>query len=125
MNVEVAYGDVVDRVSILQLKAARVADPLRLAHVHTELAALEAAWSAEGLPAMASLPSWGRLCEVNAALWDVEDALRADERRADFGAGFVARARSVYVLNDERAVLKRQINESLGSRIVEVKSYGP
>lgn len=123
MKVEVGYGDVVDRVSILLRKEARMADPHKLSHVRAELAALRDAWSTEGLPPIESLPSWVRLCEVNAALWDVEDALREDERRSDFGDGFVARARSVYALNDERARLKAQINASLGSRIVEVKSY--
>lgn len=123
MKVEVAYGDVVDRVTILRLKARHVAEPALLARVHTELSALRDAWRAEGLPPMESLPAWERLCAVNAALWDVEDALRAFERARNFGDGFVASARSVYVLNDERAVLKRQLNESLGSPIVEVKWY--
>ena len=86
MKVEVAYGDVVDRVTILRLKARHVAEPALLARVHTELAALQDAWRAEGLPSMESLAPWERLCVVNAALWDVEDALRALERRQDFGA---------------------------------------
>lgn len=124
MKVEAAYGDVVDRVTILLLKERFVADPERLQLVRTELDALREGWRVEGLPAMESLAPWGRLCAVNAALWDVEEALRDDERRQDFGAGFVARARSVYVLNDERAALKRKINDALGSPITEVKWYG-
>ena len=125
MKVEVAYGDVVDRVTILLLKARHVTDAALLARVHAELAALRGAWAEHELPPMESLPAWERLSAVNGALWDVEDALRAMERAHDFGADFVASARNVYVLNDERAVLKRQINESLGSPIVEVKWYAP
>jgi hypothetical protein len=123
MKVEAAYGDVVDRVTILLLKEHRVADPGKLAHVRAELAALREAWRTEGLPAMESLAAWDRLAAVNAALWEVEDALRVHEATRDFGGEFVAKARSVYVLNDERAALKRQLNEALGSPLTEVKWY--
>jgi hypothetical protein len=65
------------------------------------------------------------LAEVNRALWQIEDALRAHEARQDFGPGFIALARSVYTTNDERARLKARLNDRFGSRVVEVKSYGP
>jgi hypothetical protein len=123
MRVESSLGDVVDRVTILRLKEARIADPARVAHVRDEIAALEVAWTADGHPPMASLTEWKRLCEVNAALWDVEDRLREHERDQEFGPEFVALARSVYLLNDERAALKRAVNVTLGSRLVEEKSY--
>jgi hypothetical protein len=123
MKVEASLGDVVDRVTILLLKAARIADPGKHANIQEELRGLRMAWAAAGLADLESLGSWERLCEVNGALWDVEDQLREHERNRDFGPLFVERARSVYRLNDERAALKRQINEELGSAIVEEKSY--
>lgn len=123
MKVEVPLGDVVDRVTILRIKAARLQDAGARANVARELEALEAAWAAEGLPAMAGLPQWAPLQQVNTALWEVEDALRELESRQSFGAAFVAHARSVYRLNDQRAALKRAINLSMGSALVEEKSY--
>jgi hypothetical protein len=125
MKIEAAYGDVVDRIAILLLKERHVADPARLDNVRTELTALRDAWRLEGLPAIVDLPSWDALADVNARLWDVEDALRDCERRGEFGAEFVTLARSVYRLNDARAELKRKINVDLGSPIVEEKAYRP
>lgn len=124
MLVECPLGDVVDKVTILRIKATRLRDPGALAAVHEELRTLEAAWSAADLPPMEALARYTELADVNLALWEVEDALRDHERRQDFGGAFVAAARSVYRLNDRRAALKRAINEALGSRLVEHKSYG-
>ncbi len=123
MKVELPIGDVADRASILQIKAARIPRPEAQRHIAEELAELRRAWDAEGLPPLASLPQWAELCAVNLALWEVEDALREREARGDFGAAFVADARSVYRLNDRRAAVKRAISEALGSRWVEEKSY--
>src|SRR5690606_34912536 len=100
-------------------------DPAQLANVRTELAALAAARdrrivATDTLAALAT-----ELKGVNAALWQIEDDIRDCERRRDFGERFVQLARAVYHRNDERARLKRSINESLGSRIVEEKSYRP
>jgi hypothetical protein len=121
--IPVSVGELLDKVSILRLKAARIADPEKLANVRAELQALDAV--AEGLrvahPALA--PQEAALAEVNGALWDVEDALRLHERREDFGAEFVRLARLVYVTNDRRAAIKRAINAQVGSRLVEEKSY--
>ncbi|MBW1881255.1 MAG: hypothetical protein JRJ84_23110, partial [Deltaproteobacteria bacterium] len=88
-----------------------------------ELSALLAAWEGAGLPPPGDLAAWPRLHEVNGRLWEVEDALRQQEADEDFGPAFVALARSVYRLNDERAALKRQISEATGSALVEQKSY--
>lgn len=123
MKVEVSHGEVVDKVSILLLKERHIDAPDKLDNIRAELVALRQAWSEEGLPPMDSLPAWAGLREVNASLWDVEDDLRDCERRHEFGDRFVALARSVYKLNDRRAALKREINLSLGSRLVEEKSY--
>ena len=122
MKVEVPLGDVVDKVTILEIKTRKLSGAAGAA-VTEELQTLEAAWSAEGLPAMRELPQWDELASVNNALWEVEDALREHERNQDFGDAFVDRARSVYRLNDRRAALKRGINDHLGSRLVEQKSY--
>lgn len=124
MRVETSFGDVVDRVTILRLKCARIADLDRRRHALAEREALEAAWDAESLPPIDDLPEIASLADVNARLWDVEDALRDHERDGRFDAAFIELARSVYRLNDERARWKRAINERLGSPIVEVKSYG-
>jgi hypothetical protein len=123
MRVEVPLGDVVDRATILEIKVERLARPEGIANAVAELAALDAAWSAEELPPMRELPHWTELSRVNRALWDVEDRLRDCERDGRFDGGFVALARSVYRLNDERAEYKRAINLELGSRLVEEKSY--
>lgn len=124
MRAELPLGDVVDRLSILAIKRERLVAAGARENAVREAAALHRAWSASALPSPDALPEWGQLCAVNLALWDVEDALRAHEARADFGPDFVALARSVYRLNDERAALKRSINLSLGSELVEEKSYG-
>lgn len=123
MKVELPLGDVVDRVTILRIKAARLDRADALANVQRELVALEESWRDTQLPEMSELPQWSALQRVNTALWEVEDALRALEARRSFGPAFVAHARSVYRLNDERAALKRAINLALGSRLVEEKSY--
>jgi hypothetical protein len=118
-------GDVVDRCTILAIKRARLEGGARQ-HAAREQAALAEAWHAAGLPPMAELPEARALAQVNEALWDVEERLRARERAGDFGADFVADARSVYRHNDQRAALKRALNDRLGSEFVEQKSYaGP
>lgn len=124
MKVEVPLGEVVDKITILRIKAAQIRDEARRANVLRELTTLEAAWAEEQGPVdgLAELPA---LQDVNQRLWDVEDALRDLERAQRFDADFVALARSVYVLNDERAAVKRTINDRLGSRLVEEKSYQP
>jgi hypothetical protein len=125
VKVEASLGDVVDRLTILRITAARIAAEAARVNVRAEAAALEAAWAAAGLPAVEALEEWGPLLAVNEALWEVEDRLRDLERQGDFGADFIAAARSVYFTNDRRAALKRAINLRLGSTIIEEKSYQP
>ena len=124
MKVEVPLGEVVDKITILRIKAAQIRDEARRGNVLRELTTLEAAWSEEQGP-VDGLAELAALQDVNQRLWDVEDALRDLERAQRFDADFVALARSVYVLNDERAAVKRRINDRLGSRLVEEKSYQP
>jgi len=125
VKVELPLGDVVDKVSILLLKQEALKDATARHNVSTELTTLTEAWTQTGHPAMHSIAEWKPLCEVNRALWKVEDELRALEHAKAFDDHFIALARSVYQLNDRRAALKRSINLSLGSTLIEEKSYGP
>lgn len=123
--VEVAPGELLDKLTILQIKAERIDDPAKLRHVRAELRVLAAARD-RALPASDRLVELtAELREVNERLWEVEDELRRCEARQDFGARFVELARSVYKTNDRRAAVKRQINDLLGSALVEEKSYAP
>jgi hypothetical protein len=116
VEIPVPVADLLDRITILRIKAARV-EGEALEHVQRELALLDARWT------FGDVPEAARLEAVNGELWNVEDALRDHESRGDFGEEFVELARSVYQLNDERARLKRAVNERLGSELVEVKAY--
>ncbi len=120
--IEVSAGELLGRLSILRLKAERIRSPEALACVQRELDALEDVRRRLTLPA-ATAPVAEDLRRVNAALGDVEDALRQHECRQDFGPRFIELARSVYRLNDRRARLKRQVNELCGSALQETKSY--
>lgn len=117
-----AVGDVLDRITILEIKRARVPAERR-ANVAAELVALTETWIGAGLPAAAAVPEYGELVAVNTALWEVEDRLRAAEANADFGPAFVADARAVYRTNDRRAALKRAVNERFGSQLQEEKHH--
>ena len=122
-DVPCAWGDLFDRLSILDLKCERIAEPAALAHVRRERDALaEAVGDRTRFPAALG-PLLGDLAAVNKALWGIEDEVRAHERAGDFGARFVAVARSVYAENDRRAALKRRINLLLGSALVEEKHF--
>lgn len=121
--VPVSVGELFDKISILELKEAAIADPDKRANVRRELAALDAVRLGE-VSASAELAAlYGELRAVNRRLWDIEDAVRAHERAGNFDAAFIELARCVYRENDRRAALKRQINELTGSEIVEEKSY--
>jgi hypothetical protein len=121
VHIPVSVGEVVDKITILDIKLDKMTDPTRLANVARERAALQAAWEDSGLAWPA--PEADALARVNRSLWQTEDDLRRLEAAQDFGAEFVVLARAVYVTNDERARIKRRINEALGSDLVEEKSY--
>ena len=123
IHVPVSWGELLDKITILEIKAERIADPAKTANVAKELAALRATRDAAGVDLAPLAALVGALREVNAALWRIEDDIRDCERQGDFGARFVALARDVYRTNDKRAALKRQVNEALGSELVEEKSY--
>jgi hypothetical protein len=121
--VPISPGELIDKITILEIKSQRMSDPAKLHNVRTELAMLNETWSASPFSATDIGTEWKRLREVNAALWDIEDDIRDKERHGQFDARFVELARAVYVTNDERAALKRRINTKLGSALVEEKSY--
>jgi hypothetical protein len=121
--IEVSVGELLDKITILEIKKARIADPGKLRNVCNELEVLSAARDT-GVPRSIALDELVKeLTKVNEALWDIEDEIRVCERGRDFGPRFIELARSVYQTNDRRAELKRAINDMVGSRLVEEKSY--
>ena len=121
--VEIAPGELIDRMTILVIKTERITDAAKLANVQIELETLQRARDA-GVPASDELDRLtAELKAVNESLWEIEDDIRDCERAQDFGPRFIELARAVYVTNDQRAALKHAINDLLGSRIVEEKSY--
>jgi len=125
VTVDVSVGELIDKITILEIKAARLDDPAQRSNVKSELKSLVAARDA-ALPPSAELTELSLLLKrINERLWHIEDDIRDRERAKDFGPRFIELAHSVYICNDERAALKRRINELLGSRIVEEKSYAP
>ncbi len=125
VKVEISPGELIDRITILEIKAARIGDEAKRANIGVELSELTAARQA-AVPLSARLTALtGELKEVNEALWDIEDEIRALEAAMVFGPAFVELARLVYKTNDRRSALKRKINELLGSRLIDEKSYTP
>lgn len=123
INIPVSIGELFDKITILRIKVERLSDAGQVANVRRELEALEAvAGAVPGSPELDALV--GRLQAINDALWDVEDGKRAHEREGRFDADFVALARRVYKENDQRAAIKREINQLTGSTLVEEKSHG-
>ncbi|HYD71484.1 DUF6165 family protein [Azospirillum sp.] len=123
LRVPVSWGELLDKIAILEIKAERIGDAAKRANVTRELAELCGVRDASGADLGAVVGIVAGLRAVNETLWEVEDAIRLLERRQDFGPAFVALARRVYITNDERARLKRVINDALGSELVEEKSY--
>ena len=121
--VPVSYGELLDKIAILQIKSERISDPAKLANVRRELSALEQTWMAHPAAVQDIARLRADLKAVNERLWVIEDDIRDKERAQAFDEGFVRLARSVYFQNDERARIKREINEALGSTYVEEKSY--
>lgn len=126
MKIEVSNGEILDKVSILEIKLERITDAQKLSNIKNEWDALQNAVKIiAGLanPKEEFHQAVKALRATNEALWDVEDALRLNEKTKDFGDAFIALARDVYVLNDQRAALKSSINILTGSNLREEKSY--
>ena len=121
--IPISPGELLDKITILQIKAERIADPVKVAHVKTELDMLNKVWS-EAVEVDAEIGALtAELKSVNEALWEIEEDIRDQERGKRFGERFIELARAVYVTNDERANAKKKVNLHLNSTIVEEKSY--
>jgi hypothetical protein len=123
LSVPISPGELLDKISILEIKVERIGDPDKRANVERELDLLTGLWHAEAGETAEVTAKRTELRVINELLWDIEDQIRECERNGDFGERFVELARSVYRTNDRRAETKREINDLLGSTIVEEKSY--
>jgi hypothetical protein len=123
ITVPVSFGEVLDKITILEIKSERIADPAKLANVRRELEALNSTWAEAVSDEAAIADLRAQLKGVNESLWVIEDDIRDQEAEQDFGPRFIELARAVYVTNDQRATLKKAVNLALGSRFVEEKSY--
>lgn len=123
--VPISPGELLDKITILRIKAARMTDATKVRNVRLELDLLEKTWRDSGADIPEVAADEAALQRVNEALWDIEDKIRDKELAQAFDAEFIELARAVYVTNDERAAVKKRINVALGSRIVEEKSYKP
>ncbi len=123
LQIPVSAGELIDKITILEIKAERITAPDKLENVRRELSELQAVIN-DRVPGSAALDALKvELKRINEALWVIEDDIRDCERSGEFGEPFVKLARAVYITNDRRAALKREINQLLGSTLVEEKSY--
>jgi hypothetical protein len=123
IKVPLSPGELLDKITILRIKAQRMSDPAKLSNVRLELRTLEETWGASAYAKIDIGADIGALAAVNERLWVIEDDIRDKERASAFDAEFIRLARAVYIENDERAAIKRRINAKLGSALVEEKSY--
>ena len=123
VNTQISVGEWIDKLTILEIKLAAILERDKLANVRREYETLLAAAPAELLTRVEIAAARARLKAVNAELWRIEDEIRVKERASDFSDEFIALARAVYVTNDKRAALKREINRLTSSELVEEKSY--
>ncbi len=119
----VSYGELIDKITILEIKSRRILDEAKLANVRNELDLLNAIWANAAAAQTDIADARARLLAVNELLWDIEDRIRLKEKAQAFDQEFIELARAVYFRNDERAAFKREINLKLGSQLVEEKSY--
>ena len=123
--VPISPGELLDKITILRIKAARMTDAKKVANVKHELSLLEQTWRDSGAAAVDLGGDEAELTRVNEMLWVIEDEIRDEEHAQRFEEKFIELARAVYVTNDERAAIKKRVNTKLGSTIVEEKSYKP
>lgn len=120
MLIEVSNGEIADKLTIIEIKLEKISDPEKRKNLQAEWEVLNAATVSIMDKAH---PLYQKLYALNQKLWDIEDACREFEKKQDFGDAFIQTCRSVYITNDERAAVKKEINQLTGSRLVEEKSY--
>lgn len=125
VSIPVSYGELLDKITILEIKAERIKDPAKLENVQHELALLSDIWDTRVGDAERVDEDKAKLKSVNLTLWEIEDKIRLKEAANTFDDRFVELARAVYVTNDRRAAIKKDINLALGSALIEEKSYEP
>lgn len=123
IKVELAYGELLDKITILQIKSERITDAAKVANVNKELNLLNDLWASDEKSSADISNEFKALKEINEKIWDIEDGIRDKERVKEFDEEFIELARSVYFSNDKRAEIKRAINLKLGSELIEEKSY--
>jgi transcriptional regulator of nitric oxide reductase len=123
IQVPVSPGEVLDKITILEIKSERMTDPEKVANVRVELVLLQKTWAAAITEDDTIRDLHAQLKEINEALWEIEDDIRDKERAKEFDERFIELARSVYFTNDRRSEVKKKLNLHLGSQIVEEKSY--
>ncbi|MEM6576639.1 MAG: DUF6165 family protein [Pseudomonadota bacterium] len=121
----VSYGELLDKITILEIKAERIKDAAKLENVRHELELLSKVWDTHVDDANQVTDAREQLRAVNLTLWEIEDKIRLKEAANTFDDRFVELARAVYVTNDRRAAIKKDINLALGSALIEEKSYEP
>lgn len=120
MKIEVSNGEIIDKLTIIQIKIERIKDNKKLLNLRKEFVELN---NAASRILSSNDPLYKALYDINCDLWDIEDRIRILEANKDFGEEFIQTARSVYIKNDKRAVIKRKININTSSGLVEEKSY--
>ena len=125
IQVPISPGELLDKITILRIKAARMTDATKVANVKHELVLLEKTWKESGAAAVDLGDDEAELTRVNEMLWVIEDEIRDEEHAQRFGEKFIELARAVYVTNDDRAAIKKRVNTKLGSTLIEEKSYKP
>ena len=123
LQVPVSVGEVLDKITILQIKLAHISDPAKRINIQNELDALLPLVASDAFTTDQMQDLMAELKAVNEVLWKIEDDIREKEAAKNFNAEFIRLARSVYITNDKRAEIKKQINLATGSDLVEEKSY--
>ena len=123
IQVPISPGELLDKITILEIKSERMSDETKLVNVRLELSLLNETWKASVSADDTVKRIHAELKSINEALWEIEDDIRDKEKAREFDQKFIELARAVYVTNDKRANAKKELNTFLGSDIVEEKSY--
>jgi len=123
MKVDISVGEIVDKITILEIKNQRIHDEKKLENINNELTTLRKTWDESEYAKKDISEEFDALKQVNEQLWEIEDKIREKESVSSFDKEFVDLARSVYIINDKRAEIKKTINIKVGSELIEEKSY--